>query len=145
MKDQPETLTLAPAAGAGIGKQVADRLLARPDFVELMVQAAVSGLQAEMPQRWDSNAKDWAPAVPDYKTRLAAWLGILAHMEGDPVKRIIHQHLGGAGRVDPLAALQESPALQEAARRMLDNAGFRTRNQKPAGAVVDAEAAPLHV
>ena len=53
-------------------------------------------------------------------------------MEGDPVKRIIHQHLGGAGAVDPLAALRESPELRQAAKRMLEKAEFRTRHTKQA-------------
>ena len=59
---------------------------------------------------------------------------VLAHMEGEPIKRVIHQHLGGNGTVDPLAALQESPALRDAARRMLEKAEYRTGGGKRSAA-----------
>lgn len=54
----------------------------------------------------------------------------MAHMEGEPVKRIIHQHLGGAGAPDLLGALQESPALRDAARALLEKADWKHSGNK---------------
>ncbi len=122
---------LAPAAGAGIGKLLADALLKQPNFVETLTGVAMRGLEARTVPRWDMAAKEWTDA-PDYKTQIQTLALLLAHMEGEPIKRVIHQHLGGTGAVDPLAALQASPALREAARRILDKSEFRTRNVKPA-------------
>ena len=123
-----QTLTLAPAAGAGIGKMVAEALLADAQFIPLMKEAAAGALSATT-RRWDKDSEDWI-IEPDYRTRLQAWLGILAHMEGDPVKRVIHAHVGDGKATDPLAALHESPALLEAVERMAAKA--RHRDLKPA-------------
>lgn len=124
-----EQITLAPMAGAGIGKLLAERLLAEPGFVDSMVAAVVNGLKAT---RSFYVKDEGMHTEPDAKTQLQAFALVLAHMEGEPVKRIIHQHLGGAGGIDPLAALQESPELREAAARLLQKAEFRTRHSKKA-------------
>ncbi len=125
-----ENATLAPAAGAGIGKLLADRLLAEPTFLSLMVDAAMNGLKATR-SFWTGKG-DSAQLVtePDSKVQLQAFALLLAHMEGEPIKRIIHQHLGGAGPLDPLAALQDSPELREAARKMLEKAEWRTSGKQ---------------
>lgn len=125
-----ETLTLAPASGSGIGKQLADALLTRPDFLEAMVDAAVGGLKAERSFWCGKGADGYLEREPDMRTRIQTLALLLAHMEGEPIKRIIHQHLGGTGTVDPLAALQESPALREAAGRLLEKAEWRTSGRK---------------
>ncbi len=123
---------LAPAAGAGIGKLIADALLADPDFIPLMKAAFIGALGAEI-HFFDKAAGGWQ-SRPDYRIRLQAVMGCLAHMEGEPVKRIIHQHLGGGPTIDPLAAMQDSPALREAVRRTLEKAEWRQsgRNGKSA-------------
>lgn len=120
--------TLAPAAGSGIGKLVFDALLAEPDFIPLMVGAAMGGLRATT--SFYNPATREVIEKADFKTRLQAWLALTAHAEGEPVKRIIHQHLGANGTIDPLAALQESPELREAAARLLEKANFKTRHAK---------------
>ncbi len=120
-------MTLAPAAGAGIGKILADRLLANPDFVPAMLAAALGGLRATR-SFW---TKSGVTTEPDHRVQIQTLALLLAHMEGEPIKRIIHQHLGGAGEIDPLAAMQESPALRQAARHLLEKAEFRTRHTKP--------------
>ncbi len=138
-------IELAPAAGGGIGKAVAQRLLARPDFLQLMEDAAVCGLTANLAPRWDAQGKCWGPEMPDAKTRVTTWLGILAHMEGDPIKRIIHQHTGDGGKLDLRGALKESPELREAVRAELEKGDWRTnghqahKRPKKAPAVVEGE------
>ncbi len=127
-----ESTQLAPAAGAGIGKLIADRLLADPDFVGEMVDAARNGLKATRTEYTGHGRDREAEQVPDFKTQLQAFALLLAHMEGEPIKRIVHQHLGGSGlAIDPLAALQDSPALRDAARRMLEKSEFRTNSPGP--------------
>ena len=125
-----DELTLAPGAGSGFGKLVADELLKREGFAKKLADALERGLDA-VRRTWDSGSKQWVEE-PDTRSQLQAAFGIMAHMEGEPVKRIIHQHLGGAGAVDPLAALRESPELRQAAKRMLEKAEFRTRHTKQA-------------
>ncbi len=128
--ENSQTLTLAPAAGSGIGKLLFDALLARPDFIPLMVEAAIGGLSAET--HFYSVAQKEVISKPDYRTRQQAVVMLLANAEGEPVKRIIHQHLGPESIKNDLnAALRESPALVEAVERALANAKFRTRNTKP--------------
>jgi len=141
-----DTLTLAPAAGAGIGKALADALLADPAFLPAMVEAAKGGLTATR-SFWckTGQGEGHLETEPDFRIRVQALALILAHMEGEPVKRIIHQHLGGAGTVDPLAALQESAPLRDAARRMLEKAEFRTRHGQPKQAEPAAEPAQMDV
>lgn len=123
-----EIASLAPAAGAGIGKLIADRLLADPEFMQLMQDAITNALRATV-RHWDREAKRFE-VDPDFKTQLSAFSLVMAHMEGEPVKRIIHQHLGGAGAPDPLEALRESPALRDAAKALLEKAEWRTSGQK---------------
>ncbi len=50
---------------------------------------------------------------------------LLAHMEGEPVKRIIHQHLGGEGKIDVGGALANSPELARAVERELQKANWK--------------------
>lgn len=51
------------------------------------------------------------------------FFGLLAHMEGEPIKRIIHQHLGAGGeQPDFVKALRESPALLTAMKREIEKA-----------------------
>ena len=123
-----EPLTLAPAAGTGIGKMLADALLATDGFAELMADVVRRGLVAET-RRWDPAAKDWC-VEPDMRSQLQTLTLVLAHMEGEPIKRIIHQHLGNGGTIDPLAALQDSPALRDAARRLLEKSEFKDRHKR---------------
>lgn len=87
---------------------------------------------------WDSASKTWVEE-PDTRSQLQAFFGCLAHMEGEPIKRIIHQHNGSGKPLDAVAALQESPALREATRRALDKAEFKGRNARKADPV-DADA-----
>lgn len=131
-----QEISLAPAAGSGIGKLLADALLKSPDFVDEMRDVILRGLRAEMPSRWDPASKQWAEAQPDCRTQIQTLSLVLAHMEGEPIKRIIHQHIGDGKAVDPLAALQESPALRDAARRLLEKSEFRTRHTKKAAETV---------
>lgn len=120
-----EEISLAPAAGSGVGRQFADALLADPDFLPLMKAALIGALRATV-HVWDKDKRAWSD-LPDFKTRLQALFGALAHMEGEPIKRIIHQHLGaGVTKTDLVAALQESPALAEAVERTLANARHHT-------------------
>lgn len=136
---------LAPAAGSGIGKSLADDLLTDPQFLPLMAKTARECLNATS-QRWDKDAKCWQD-VPDWRTRAQMFFGLLAHMEGEPVKRILHHHTGDAGTTEEglKDALKGSAALRDAARRMLDNAEHHTK--KPArherrAEAVEIEAAP---
>lgn len=121
-------MQLAPAAGAGVGKLLADRLLSRPDFIDTLEAVAIRALAAET-RRWDPQAKDWC-VEPDMRIQSQMFFGLLAHMEGEPIKRIIHQHLGGDGTVDPLGALRDSPALQAAVERTLEKAKWRTSGRQ---------------
>lgn len=121
---QNEQLSLAPAAGSGIGKLVFDALLAEPDFIPLMVQAAMGGLRATT-SFYNPATREVIEKV-DFKTRMQAWLALTAHAEGEPVKRIIHQHLNGAGKLDAGEALRDSPELIEAIKREVQKAEWRT-------------------
>jgi hypothetical protein len=140
MENGSENLTLAPAAGAGIGKKIADRLLSESDFVEEMAQTARLGLRAMSPRRWDKDSGGWV-ADPDMRTRAQMFFGLLAHMEGEPVKRIIHQHLGAGGQLDIMGALRESPALLAAAEREIEKAKWRTSGKQANKVPKKAEAA----
>lgn len=138
-----ETMTLAPAAGAGIGKVLADKLLADPEFVGLMVAAAINGLKATRSYWTGKGETAELITEADSKTQLQAFALIMAHMEGEPIKRIIHQHLGGAlTKTDLVEALQESPALADAVERTLANAKHRQKNPSRAqkAAAIEAEA-----
>lgn len=115
-------MTLAPAAGAGIGKKVADALLAQDGFVDLMVNAMTNGLKAT---RSFYVKDEGMQTEPDFKVQLQAAALIMAHMEGEPVKRIIHQHLGAGGKLDVGAALTDSPELAQAVERELQKARWK--------------------
>jgi hypothetical protein len=144
-----ESLSLAPAAGAGIGKILADRLLADPEFIPAMHDAVMGGLKATRSYWTGKGETAQLVTEPDSKVQLQAFALCLAHMEGEPIKRVIHQHLGGSGEADPLAALRESPALRDAAKRLLEKAEWRTsghqaskRPKKADPASIDVELAP---
>jgi hypothetical protein len=133
-----DSVQLAPAAGSGVGKILADQLLADPEFLALLKGAFMDGLKAES-FFYDKHAKEWH-GEPDYKTRLHAATQLLAHMEGDPIKRIIHQHLGNGTAPDLLAAVEASPALAESMARLLEKArsrSARTAQAEPAAIEVD--------
>jgi hypothetical protein len=74
------------------------------------------------------------------------FFGLLAHMEGEPVKRIIHQHLGADGKLDIRGALQDSPELASAVAAELEKARWRHsgrqdhKRPKKAQPVVEGEA-----
>lgn len=120
-----EQIALAPAAGAGVGKLLADALLADPDFLPSMKSAVMNGLKAQR-SWWDRN-QNRSVSEPDGRVQIQTLSLMLAHMEGEPVKRVIHQHLGPEGGVDVLGALRDSPALQTAMERALEKARFRDR------------------
>ena len=123
-------LTLAPAAGAGLGKKVFENLLADDKFARDVADTYRDCLRATVPPRWDKGKGEWIES-PDYRTRLAAIVSLFAQAEGEPIKRVIHQHLGVAGKdVDPLAALQDSPELREALRSILEKAEWRHSGRK---------------
>ncbi len=126
-KDQ---LTLAPAAGEGIMREVAKILLARPDFIKDMADALHNALHATR-RTWDSASKEWVEE-PDTRSQLQAFFGCVCHMEGEPIKRVFHQHTSD-GKVDPQTLLQESPATLEAMERLIAKAKWRQsgRNGAP--------------
>jgi hypothetical protein len=141
-------LALAPAAGTGIGKELAARLLKREDFMRLLEDAAVAALTAMQNPRWNPVAKQWEPSQPDAKTRLGALLGLMAQLEGEPVRRIVHQHLGGGGVLDLHTVLKDSPELREVLARELQNAkgpGERSREHFAAKRAAKAKAAEVMV
>lgn len=142
-----ETLTLAPASGAGIGKILADRLLANPDFVPALENAMLGGLKASR-SFWSKDAG--LVTEPDFRVQVQTAALLLAHMEGEPVKRIIHQHLGEGGKLDVGGALADSPELAAAVERELQKSKWkhsgRQAHKRPAKQVeameVEGEAGP---
>lgn len=102
---------------------LAESLLAREDFIPSLVGALVGALHADTYLRDGKGVR----VIPDCRTRLAAVVAALAHMEGDPIKRVIHQHLVTDGKIDLVAAFRESPALLAATERLISNAKFRER------------------
>jgi hypothetical protein len=116
-----KTDLLAPGAGTGIGKKLAERFLDRPDCIQLLENAFVGALKADL-RYYDKDAKKMV-IYPDGKTRLNAAMGLLAQLEGEPVRRIVHQVINGsanqAGLMDELA---HSPALRSAMRKTIDEA-----------------------
>ena len=123
-----EQLSLAPAAGSGIVKLLADALLARPNFIGELVEVIESGFHAAK-RFWDPETKTWIQE-PDVRTRIATLTLVLAHMEGEPIRKIIHQHIGAGGGIDPLVSLRESPATRDAMRRMLEQAEWHDSGQQ---------------
>lgn len=138
-------MTLAPAAGAGIGKVLAERLLADPEFVPAMLAAAKNGLIATRSYYEGKGESRELITEPDFKTQLQAFALLLAHMEGEPIKRIIHQHLGTGKTVDPLDALRDSPALREAAGKLLEKAKWHESGRNGNGKNARPAEAPLDV
>lgn len=134
-------ISLAPAAGAGIGKILADRLLAEPGFVDSMVSAVMSGLKATRSFWTGKGETAQLVTEADSKTQLSAFALILAHMEGEPIKRIIHQHIGDGKPVDPLAALAESPAMRDELRKLLQKSEWkesgRQAHKRPAKKAIE--------
>lgn len=129
--DQNGNASLAPAAGTGIGKLVFDGLLARADFIPLMIEAMIGGLRATT-TFYNPSART-TEDKPDYKLRVHTVIALFAHAEGEPIKRIVHQHLGAAGGApDLLAALREDPALLEAVERQVEKAKFHGRHLRKA-------------
>lgn len=122
-------IALAPGAGAGLGKLVFDSLLASPDVAKRIADQMLAGLEAST-ERWDKGRGEWVQ-VPDWRVRMQTVFGILAQAEGEPIKRIVHQHLNQtAGEVDIAAALRDSPALAAAMEKELEKARWRTSGQK---------------
>ncbi len=113
--------SLAPGAGAGIGKEIAKTLLAREGFIQRMADALDNALTATR-RTWDSGAKQWVEE-PDTRSQLQACFGVLAHMEGEPIKRVIHEVRKS---IDASEALS-SPAAIEAAERMIAGAKAKLR------------------
>jgi hypothetical protein len=128
MQENTDHLTLAPAAGSGIGKLLAAALLAKPDLIDSMTAVIERGFNAGK-QYWDRENDCWN-TEPDCRTQVQTLALVLAHMEGEPIKRVIHQHLGSNGQIDVLGALHDSPALMEAAKNLIAKAEHR--NLKPA-------------
>lgn len=129
---------------------LADQLLSDPEFIPLMRQTAIDCLHAMAPRRWDKESGGWV-SDPDMRTRAQMFFGLMAHMEGEPVKRIIHQHLGNGGKLDVGAVLGDSPELTAAVERELQKAKWRhsghqahkkPKKVEPAGEA-DGEAMPV--
>lgn len=121
-------IALAPAAGAGLGKLLFDRLLARDDFLTALEDAIIGGLRAT--RSYYDKAAGGCVTEPDYRTRIQAAGMTLAQAEGEPIKRVIHQHLGASGEINLQAAVAESPQLQEQLARLLENATWKQSGRK---------------
>jgi hypothetical protein len=122
-----EAIEMAPAAGSGVVREVAAELEKRKSVVVKIADALENALTAKR-RTWDSGTKQWVEE-DDTRSQLQAVFGMFSHFVGDPQKRVIHEHLVQKG-VDPLGALQDSPALRDAARAVLEKAEFRTRNSR---------------
>ena len=119
-----EPSMLAPAAGSGVGKLIADHLLTDPEFFPLMIAAAKGGLKATR-SFYDRERRE-VVEEPDYRVQIQTLFGLLAHMEGEPIKRVIHEIRKGVGGA-PDEMLAESAAAIEAAKRMIAGAEARRR------------------
>lgn len=128
-KTEPQNLQLAPAAGTGIGKLLFDALLADPEFIPALTEAVLGGLKAC--NYFYAKGTGKVEATPDCKTRIHAATMILANAEGEPIKRVIHQHLGAGGALDIVGALRESPAVMAALERELDKAKWKGGKKTP--------------
>lgn len=115
---------LAPNAGVGVGKLIASDLLARPGFIKKCADVWEAALNATR-RTWDQGNKCWVEE-PDTRSQLQALFGLLAHTEGEPIKRIIHEVRKGVGG-SPDEMLAESPAAIEAAKRIVAGAEARRR------------------
>ena len=126
---------LAPAAGAGLGKAMFDCLLSDPGFPAQLAKAALEGLRADCPPRWDKGANDgeggWVSA-PDYRVRTQTLFALLAQAEGEPVKRVqVQTQAVTAEGGDIEGQLADSPAARQAMRRILEQADKRARAGRP--------------
>jgi hypothetical protein len=120
-KEQWEAIrALAPAAGTGVGSALAQRFFGRPDWLDKLEASLINALGAE--HRVYGGKGVGIITYPDGKTQLAAVLGLMSHMDGEPVKRIIHEVRRGRDAESLQDELTRSPALREAAREMLDAA-----------------------
>ena len=105
-----------------------------------MKAALMGGLKAT--RSYYDKSQGGSVTEADSRVQVQTVALLLAHMEGEPIKRIVHQHLGGNGEgIDPMSALRDSPALAEAVERTLANARFR----KPKRQAKQVEAAELVV
>jgi len=134
---QQDLSALAPAAGTGIGAQIAAGFLARGDWLALCVDALVAALQANC--KVYDKANNCLVTYPDGRTRLEAVHKIWSHLEGEPVKRIIHEVRRGRDAESLQDDLARSPALREAAAEMLAAAERQAAGgaQVEPGAVID--------
>lgn len=126
---QPAPVALAPNAGSGIGRLFFQALLANPKIVELLTEAAIGGLKADVSFRDRKTGE--IVSTPDFRTRVQTLTMLLAQAEGDPVKRVIHEHTT-SGALDVMSALQASPGLLQAVEREVEKAKFRSRKVKVA-------------
>lgn len=127
---ETEQISLTPASGSGLGKVLFSTLLADERFLPLMTEAAIGGLTACFPKRWDKELENWGEPEPDWKTRVQTFLALWAQAEGEPVKRTIHQHIATNGALDTISALQDSPAMLESLERTIAKA--KAGNRRPA-------------
>ena len=124
LPSQTESLALAPGAGSGVGRQFAAALLADPEFVGELVAAARRGLRAT--RSWyDKNTKEVVQEA-DSRVQVQTLALLLAHLEGEPIKRVIHEHVGAGRDVDLVAELRANPALRDAVDRLREKADWRT-------------------
>ncbi len=119
---QNEQVSLTPASGTGLGKVIFEALLRDDSFLPSMVAAALGGLNACFPKRWDKENDCWGESEPDHKTRVHTFLALWAQAEGEPVKRTIHQHIATGGQLDAIGALQDSPAMLDSLERTIAKA-----------------------
>ena len=122
--------TEAPGAGSGIGKTLGVRLIAREDFLLLMEQAAIDGLKAMTPRRWDPEGKKWVQD-PDYRVRTQTLFGLLEQMEGAPVQRLLVATAPKAKPEDQDAAAQATLESSPALRASLETRIARAKVAKP--------------
>jgi len=128
-------ISLAAGAGAGLVKLVADDLLARVGFARRVADSLERALDATR-RTWDSGTKQWIDE-PDSRTQLQAVFGIFAHFEGEPIKRVIHEHLGQGHLQEALEEMP--PAMLEAMQRRIEFARKKAKRAKPAQVAVDVE------
>ena len=123
-------ISLAPAAGAGIGRQMFAELLARPNFAAELAQAAVDGLNAMTPPRWDPAAQDWTSS-PDYRVRTTTLFALLAQAEGAPIKRSVQQVITGPVSTDDIERqLEANPAARAAMLKLIQDADYKAKHGK---------------
>ncbi len=105
---------LAPGAGSGLGRKLAEELEKRPRFIEALADAYMDGLKATV-SRWNVELKAFED-IPDAKTRVLTANAIIANMEGEPVKRVLVAQGAGNRKSETDARVIEriaaSPALQ---------------------------------